>query len=56
MMPEEARHDSGAYRLGREATNILDNPFKDDTIEFRKWVDGWYDAFIERREANKKES
>lgn len=55
-MPEEARRDSGAYRLGREATNILDNPFKDDTIEFRKWVDGWYDAFIERREANKKES
>lgn len=39
-----------AERLGCAATKILDNPFKGEGIFARRWVDGWYAGFKERRD------
>ena len=39
-----------AYTAGVAAACILTCPIKGDGLAARRWVDGWYDGFLLRRD------
>jgi hypothetical protein len=42
------------YHLGRTQypCSIYSNPYRENTVEFRRWIDGWVQGVIDERNAS----